>query len=56
MWHAFQTLASRDVTDTSGIGLAIVRKQVGVNTGRAWIDPNAREGATFRFTWAKRPI
>ena len=54
VWQLFQTLQSRDVTETTGIGLAIVRKQVEGNGGRAWIDAGAAAGATIRFTWPKR--
>ena len=54
VWQMFQTLNSRDTLETTGIGLAIVKKQVEAAGGRAWIDPAVREGATFRFTWPKR--
>lgn len=54
VWQLFQTLQSRDVIETTGIGLAIVRKQVDSNGGRAWIDPSTTSGATIRFTWPKR--
>jgi signal transduction histidine kinase len=54
VWQLFQTLNSRDVVDTTGIGLAIVKKQVESNGGRAWIDPHATAGTTVRFTWPKR--
>jgi light-regulated signal transduction histidine kinase (bacteriophytochrome) len=54
VWQLFQTLQSRDVSETTGIGLAIVRKQVESNGGRAWIDPSAPSGTTVRFTWPKR--
>ena len=54
MWQLFQTLQSRDAVDTTGIGLAIVRKQVESNGGRVWIDPDAASGTTIRFTWPKR--
>jgi signal transduction histidine kinase len=55
VWQIFQTLASRDVTETTGIGLTIVKKQVEGCGGRTWIDPAVREGATVRFTWPKKP-
>ncbi|HEX8110127.1 MAG TPA: ATP-binding protein [Kofleriaceae bacterium] len=55
VWQLFQTLQSRDAVDTTGIGLAIVRKQVEGNGGRVWIDPDAASGTTIRFTWPKRP-
>ncbi len=54
VWQMFQTLVSRDHAETTGIGLAIVKKQVEANGGRAWIDPAAREGAALHFTWPKR--
>ena len=48
----FQTLASRDDVESSGIGLAIVKKKVLAHGGRIWIEsaPPAR-GTTFAFTW-----
>ena len=54
VWQLFQTLQSRDVSEATGIGLAIVRKQVESNGGRAWIDPSSLSGTTIRFTWPKR--
>ena len=54
VWQMFQTLASRDQVESTGIGLAIVKKQVEAAGGRAWIDAAVREGATVRFTWPKR--
>jgi PAS domain S-box-containing protein len=48
----FQTLASRDDVESSGIGLTIVKKQVQSHGGRIWVEsaPPAR-GTTFVFTW-----
>jgi signal transduction histidine kinase len=54
VWQLFQTLQSRDIVESTGIGLAIVRKQVESNGGRVWIDPTTTTGATLRFTWPKR--
>ncbi|MDB4961047.1 MAG: hypothetical protein JWP01_1046 [Myxococcales bacterium] len=54
VWQIFQTLNSRDVVETTGIGLTIVKKQVEAHGGRAWIDDTVREGATVRFTWPSR--
>jgi signal transduction histidine kinase len=48
----FQTLASRDEVESSGIGLAIVKRRVEVHGGRIRVEsaPPAR-GTTFVFTW-----
>lgn len=48
----FQTLASRDDVESSGIGLAIVKKKVQSHGGKIWIEsaPPVR-GTTFAFTW-----
>jgi signal transduction histidine kinase len=54
VWQLFQTLQSRDIVESTGIGLAIVRKQVESNGGRVWIDPASASGTTIRFTWPKR--
>jgi len=52
----FQTLKSRDDVESSGIGLAIVKKKVEIHGGRIWIEsaPPAR-GTTFVFTWRETP-
>ena len=52
VWQIFQTLQARDVVESTGIGLTIVRKQVETHGGRAWIDAQGT-GATVRFTWPK---
>ena len=48
----FQTLASRDDVESSGIGLAIAKKRVQAHGGQIWVEsaPPAR-GSTFVFTW-----
>ena len=53
IWGLFQTLQARDVVESTGIGLAVVRKVVENRGGTAWIDSEAGQGATFRFTWPK---
>ncbi len=53
IWSLFQTLQSRDKLESTGIGLAIVRKIVEAHGGRAWVDSAEGQGATFRFTWPR---
>jgi signal transduction histidine kinase len=55
IWGLFQTLHSRDRIESTGMGLAIVRKIVEAHGGRAWIDSQEGKGSTFRFTWPKDP-
>ena len=55
IWGIFQTLEPRDKVEATGIGLALVKKLVEAQGGRAWVESKAGEGATFRFLWRKRP-
>jgi len=51
IWGLFQTLEPRDKVESTGIGLAVVRKIVEARGGRAWVESAAGAGATFWFTW-----
>lgn len=53
VWGIFQTLASRDLIEGTGIGLAVVKKIVEKRGGRISLESAPGEGATFRFTWPK---
>lgn len=51
----FQTLASRDRVEGSGLGLALVKKIVQRQGGQVTIDSDEGRGAAFQFTWPREP-
>ncbi|MEN8259215.1 MAG: ATP-binding protein, partial [Pseudomonadota bacterium] len=53
IFHLFQTLHSRDRCESTGVGLAIVKKIVDMYGGRVWIDSTVGQGSTFSFSLPK---
>jgi signal transduction histidine kinase len=53
VFEIFRTLRPRDEFESSGMGLAIVRKTVESCGGSVSLESEAGRGATFRFTWPK---
>lgn len=53
IWEIFQTLGKSENADSTGIGLAVVKKIVESQGGRAWVESVPGAGATFHFTWPK---
>ncbi|WP_081867803.1 sensor histidine kinase [Hymenobacter sp. IS2118] len=51
----FQTLTERDTLESTGVGLAIVKKIVERKGGRIGVKSAEGQGATFSFTWPKQP-
>ena len=51
VFDIFQTLQSRDTIESSGIGLAIVKKIIDKSGGKIWLSSKLHEGTTFYFTW-----
>jgi signal transduction histidine kinase len=53
IFQLFQTLAPRDRVESTGVGLALVRKTVGLLGGRVWVESEPGKGSTFYFTLPK---
>jgi signal transduction histidine kinase len=49
----FQTLQERDAFESTGVGLAIVKKIIDDNKGTITVQSKLHEGTTFIFTWPK---
>ncbi|HSV99085.1 MAG TPA: ATP-binding protein [Sedimentisphaerales bacterium] len=54
IFRLFQTLASRDEFESTGVGLAVVKKIVEMYGGRIWVQSQVGQGATFFFTVPQR--
>jgi two-component system sensor kinase FixL len=50
IFQLFQTLAPRDRIESTGVGLALVRKIVEMYGGRVSVESRVGEGSTFSFT------
>jgi PAS domain S-box-containing protein len=53
IFQIFQTLAARDERESTGIGLAIVKKTIELSGGRVWVESKIGEGSTFYFVLPK---
>ena len=53
VFKMFQTLKPRDQVEGSGMGLAIVRKNIEVYGGTLALESDEGKGSAFRFTWPK---
>jgi two-component system sensor kinase FixL len=56
IFEIFQTLSSRDKSESTGIGLTIVKKIVELYGGKVWVTSKPGEGSTFFFTLSKQRI
>ncbi len=53
IFEIFQTLREKDEKESTGVGLAIVKKIIIEQQGSINVNSNAGEGAEFIFTWKK---
>jgi len=50
IFQLFQSLAPRDRTESTGIGLSLVKKIVEIHGGHVWVESKMHDGSTFHFT------
>ncbi|MFB8791093.1 MAG: ATP-binding protein [Potamolinea sp.] len=53
IFQLFQTIASRDQVDSTGVGLSTVKKIVELNGGKIWVESKLEQGSTFFFRLPK---
>lgn len=56
IFQIFQTLSDSDGTESTGVGLTVVKKIIEFYGGNIWVQSNLGEGSTFFFTLPKQEI
>ena len=54
IFEIFQAVNPQQRSDSTGIGLSIVKKIIETEGGTIRLESQATKGATFYFTWPKR--
>jgi signal transduction histidine kinase len=49
IFQIFQTLASRDEVESTGVGLSVVKKIIETNGGKIWVESKVGSGSKFIF-------
>jgi len=56
IFQIFQTLSSQDTANSTGIGLAIVKKIIETYGGKIWLQSEIGQGTTFFFTLPQQEL
>lgn len=56
IFHIFQTLSAHDTSESTGIGLALVKKIVESSGGTIWVESSPKHGSVFTFTLPKHGV
>jgi PAS domain S-box-containing protein len=56
IFQLFQTLAPRDKSESTGVGLTIIKKIVEMYGGKTWVQSKVGSGSTFFFTLPKQEL